>query len=140
MEGVHRNVGSVLRAGIGASADGCQTSGNIAPRHPPLPECRRCTESPAPSDRAGLTPLEALRAATLDGARALGAQDSLGTVAAGKLADLVVLAADPARDIRNTQTVVAVVKGGVMRERTISWRQGPHASPPPAAGAQPERR
>jgi imidazolonepropionase-like amidohydrolase len=91
-------------------------------------------------DRAGLTPLEALRAATLNGARALGAQDSLGTVAAGKLADLVVLAADPARDIRNTQTVVAVIKGGVMRERATPWRQGPHASPPPAAGAQPERR
>jgi len=93
--------------------------------------------------RAGLTPLQALRAATLNGALALGAQDSLGTVAAGKLADLVVLAADPARDIRNTQTVVAVVKGGVMRERTAPWRQGPHASPPPAAagdGARPERR
>ena len=83
--------------------------------------------------RAGLTPLEAIRAATLNGARALGAQDSLGTVAAGKLADLVVLSADPTRDIRNTQTVVAVMKGGVMRERTRPWRQGPHASPPPAA-------
>jgi hypothetical protein len=83
-------------------------------------------------DRAGLTPLQAIRAATLNGARALGAQDSLGTVAAGKLADLVVLAADPSRDIRNTQTVVAVVKGGVMRERTAPWRTGPLAAPPPA--------
>ncbi|HKP76670.1 MAG TPA: amidohydrolase family protein, partial [Longimicrobiaceae bacterium] len=85
------------------------------------------------ADSAGLTPLEAIRAATLNGARAIGAQDSLGTVAAGKLADLVVLAADPSRDIRNTQTVVAVVKGGVMHERTRAWRTGPLASPPPAA-------
>lgn len=83
--------------------------------------------------RAGLTPLEAIRAATLNGARALGAQDSLGTLAAGKLADLVVLSADPSRDIRNTQTVVAVMKGGVMHARTRPWRQGPHAAPPPAA-------
>jgi len=83
-------------------------------------------------DRAGLTPLQAIRAATLNGSRALGAQDSLGTVAAGKLADLVVLSADPSRDVRNTQTVVAVIKGGVMRARTTPWRTGPLASPPPA--------
>jgi len=83
--------------------------------------------------RAGLTPLEAIRAATLDGARALGAEDSLGTIATGKLADLVVLSADPSRDIRNTQAVVAVMKGGILRERARPWRTGPHASPPPAA-------
>lgn len=82
--------------------------------------------------RAGLTPLEALRAATSTGARAIGAQDSLGTVAPGKVADLVVLAADPSRDIRNTQTVVMVLKGGRVLERTTPWRPGPHASPPSA--------
>jgi imidazolonepropionase-like amidohydrolase len=61
---------------------------------------------------AGLTPLEALRAATLEPARYLGATDSLGTVAAGKLADLVVLDADPLTDIRNTARVHAVVMNG----------------------------
>lgn len=87
-------------------------------------------------NRAGLTPLETIRAATLNGARALGAQDSLGTLAVGKVADLVVLSADPSRDIRNTQTVVSVMKGGVMRDRTRPLRTGPLASPPPAADAR----
>ena len=61
-------------------------------------------------DSAGLSPLEALRAATVNGARAIGLQDSLGTIAPGKIADLVVLRGDPSRDIRNTQTVTMVIK------------------------------
>lgn len=81
-------------------------------------------------DSAGLTPLEAITAATLHGARALGAQDSLGSVAVGKRADLLILRADPARDIRNTQTVVAVVKGGRVHVRTTPRRPGPLAAPP----------
>ena len=50
----------------------------------------------------GLTPLEALRSATLRSAEFLRATDSLGTVAPGKLADLVLLDADPLTDIRHT--------------------------------------
>ena len=67
---------------------------------------------------AGLTPLEAIRAGTGDAARILGAAD-LGTIAVGKVADLVVLDADPAADIRNTRRIRAVVQGGrvVGRER-----------------------
>ncbi|MBT2210109.1 amidohydrolase family protein [Actinomadura sp. NEAU-AAG7] len=62
--------------------------------------------------RAGLTPLEAIGAATLGPARFLGVQDSLGSVHAGKLADLVVLDADPLADIANTTRIHAVLAGG----------------------------
>ncbi len=61
---------------------------------------------------AGLTPLEALQAATLGPARFLGMTDSLGTVAPGKLADLVLVGADPTTDIRNTRAIRGVVLGG----------------------------
>lgn len=62
--------------------------------------------------KAGLTPLEALQAATLQAAKCLGLSDSHGTVEIGKTADLVVLDADPLADISNTQRIVGVVRGG----------------------------
>jgi predicted amidohydrolase len=61
---------------------------------------------------AGLTPLTALQAATLNPAKYLHATDSLGTVAPGKLADLVLLDADPLADIANTTAIRAVVADG----------------------------
>jgi len=66
---------------------------------------------------AGLSPLEALRAATLNPARFLNATDSLGSVAPGKLADLVLLDADPLADIRNTTTIRAVMLNGRYLDR-----------------------
>lgn len=60
---------------------------------------------------AGLTPLEALQTATRDAARYLGRSD-LGTIEKGKLADLVLLAADPLADIHNTRQVAGVVLNG----------------------------
>jgi imidazolonepropionase-like amidohydrolase len=66
---------------------------------------------------AGLTPLEALRTATLNPARVLDMTDSLGTVEVGKLADLVLLDADPLADIRNTQKICAVVANGRLYRR-----------------------
>jgi imidazolonepropionase-like amidohydrolase len=62
--------------------------------------------------RGGLSPFEILRAATLEPARYLGALDSLGTIAPGKLADLVLLDANPLLDIRNTRRIAAVVANG----------------------------
>jgi imidazolonepropionase-like amidohydrolase len=62
--------------------------------------------------KGGLTPLAALQAATLNPAKALGAADSLGTVAAGKMADLVLLDADPIADINNTTKIHAVIANG----------------------------
>jgi imidazolonepropionase-like amidohydrolase len=68
--------------------------------------------------RAGLSPFAALRAATLAPARWFGMQDSLGTVAPGQLADLVLLDADPLADIRNLRGIRAVVQQGrVVRRR-----------------------
>jgi imidazolonepropionase-like amidohydrolase len=60
---------------------------------------------------AGFSPAEALRAATLNPALFLGLDD-LGTVEAGKTADLVLLKANPLNDIRNTERIVAVIAGG----------------------------
>jgi hypothetical protein len=61
---------------------------------------------------AGFTPAEALRAATIDPARYLGAADSLGSIAIGKRADLVLLGANPLADIRNTTKIAMVVADG----------------------------
>lgn len=60
----------------------------------------------------GLTPLAALQSATFNPAVALHATDSLGTVQVGKLADLVLLDADPLTDITNTTAIRAVVANG----------------------------
>jgi imidazolonepropionase-like amidohydrolase len=68
-------------------------------------------------DEVGLIPLEALRAATLAPARTMGMADSLGVVAPGKVADLVLLDADPLRDVRNTRRIGAVVVGGRLLRR-----------------------
>jgi imidazolonepropionase-like amidohydrolase len=61
---------------------------------------------------AGLTPMEALQTATLNPAKFLGMDDRLGTVETGKLADLVLLDANPLDDIRNTQKIAAVIVNG----------------------------
>ena len=61
---------------------------------------------------AGLTPMEALQAATLNPARFLGRESELGTVEKGKIADLVLLDANPLEDIRNTQKINAVMLRG----------------------------
>jgi imidazolonepropionase-like amidohydrolase len=62
---------------------------------------------------AGLTPAEAISAATRNGALLLRV-DSLGLLAPGKVADLVVLRRDPLADIRNTQAIEAVMSRGRM--------------------------
>ena len=61
---------------------------------------------------AGFTPMEALQTATLNPAKFLGMDDKLGTIEQGKLADLVLLDANPLDDIRNTQKIAAVVVNG----------------------------
>jgi imidazolonepropionase-like amidohydrolase len=61
---------------------------------------------------AGLTPLEALRTATLNPAEFLGKEKTLGTIEKGKFADLVLLDADPLEDIKNTTRIAAVVANG----------------------------
>ena len=64
----------------------------------------------------GLTNEEALTAATRHGAEIIGIAEDTGTIAPGKLADLVVLESDPLEDIRNTEDLALVVKGGEVFE------------------------
>ncbi len=61
---------------------------------------------------AGFTPMEALQAATRNPARFLGEVNWSGTVERGKIADLVLLEANPLENIRNTQSINAVVLNG----------------------------
>jgi imidazolonepropionase-like amidohydrolase len=67
--------------------------------------------------QAGLSPMEALQSATLNPARFLGKQKELGTVEKGKIADLVLLEANPLEDIRNTTKINSVVLNGRLLER-----------------------
>jgi imidazolonepropionase-like amidohydrolase len=62
--------------------------------------------------QAGLTPMEALQTATINPAKYLGLSGSLGTIEKGKIADLVLLEANPLEDIANTQRINAVIVNG----------------------------
>ena len=62
--------------------------------------------------RGGMSPLEALQAATIVPARSLGMDREIGSLEPGKLADLVILDGDPLENIRNTERVDTVVLGG----------------------------
>lgn len=68
---------------------------------------------------AGLTPLQALQAATINPAIFLNKTDSFGAVETGKLADLVILNANPLVDIRNTQKIHAVIMNGRFLDRSF---------------------
>ncbi|MGE5519693.1 MAG: amidohydrolase family protein [Candidatus Dadabacteria bacterium] len=62
--------------------------------------------------QAGLSPMEALQAATQNGAKALGVINKTGTIELGKMADMVLLDANPLENINNTRKINAVVKAG----------------------------
>jgi len=68
---------------------------------------------------AGLTPLEAIRAGTLESMRILGHDAELGSIEAGKLANLIILepGAEPWRDIRDTRRIREVILGGKLVDR-----------------------
>ena len=81
--------------------------------------------------RAGFTPFEALRAATLEPARYFGMLDSLGSVATGKIADLVLVGADPLTDIGNALKIEAVVANGRLFDATARRALLRNARTPP---------
>jgi imidazolonepropionase-like amidohydrolase len=62
--------------------------------------------------QAGLTPAQALRAATINGARFMGVESRTGTIATGKDADLLLLTANPLTNIANVKKIAAVVSRG----------------------------
>ena len=79
----------------------------------------------------GLTGLEALRAATLHGAEAIGYAQDLGSIEPGKLADLLVLAKDPLQNIRNTNSIKYVMKNGELFEGDTLNQLWPRQKPLP---------
>ena len=80
--------------------------------------------------RGGMSPFHALRAATIEPARYLDMLDSAGTIAAGKLADLVLLGGNPLQDITQTRRIVAVVANGRFIDRAERARLIASASKP----------
>jgi imidazolonepropionase-like amidohydrolase len=60
----------------------------------------------------GMTPLEAIQAATRNGAQALGREKDVGAIAVGRFADIIAVDGDPTKDVRELESVDAVVKGG----------------------------
>lgn len=72
--------------------------------------------------QAGFSPMEAIQAATLVPARAMGLDKESGTIEAGKRADLIVLNGNPLDDIRNTRNVEYVITNGVMYNCAELWR------------------
>jgi imidazolonepropionase-like amidohydrolase/Tol biopolymer transport system component len=99
--------------------------------------------------RGGMTPVEALRAGTIESARSLGYDKDIGSLEAGKLADLVVLDADPTANIRNSERIAKVMINGRLfdaatlneevtgnRKRPAYWWEGSQGgSSASAAGA-----
>ena len=67
---------------------------------------------------AGFTPLQVITIATRDNAAFLGRGKELGTIAAGKLADILVVSANPLDDIRNAQRIATVIKDGRIVDTT----------------------
>lgn len=98
-------VGALRRAGVPIMAGTDAPLRNSPPGFGLHEELRMMTEG-------GLTPFEALSSATIVPARFLGAADSLGTVEAGRIADLVLLEADPLVDIANARRVRSVFADG----------------------------
>ena len=92
--------------------------------------------------QAGLSPLAALQTATINPARFLGLEASVGTIARGQSADLVLLDANPLESIANVRRIAAVVRDGRLLTRTdldailLKAKQTFGAKTPPSASAQ----
>ena len=70
----------------------------------------------------GMTPVQAIRAATIEAAQLMGWQDRLGSIEAGKFADLVAVEGDPTTDITELERVKFVMKGGHAFKNELKWR------------------
>jgi imidazolonepropionase-like amidohydrolase len=120
-------VGKAIRAGVriavgsdfGAYPPPAENAGEIEALH-----------------RAGMTPMQALQAATRAGAELLGWQDRIGTIEPGKLADLIAVPGDPLADLSALRRVSFVMLGGKVvqggaarRDREVANRRGEHAPP-----------
>jgi imidazolonepropionase-like amidohydrolase len=75
----------------------------------------------------GISPMDAIRIGTSNGARALGISDQVGTLEQGMLADILILRENPLVDIRNTLTIELVLQGGLILDpgKLLSGTQAP---------------
>jgi cytosine/adenosine deaminase-related metal-dependent hydrolase len=80
-------------------------------------------------ERAGMTPAEAIRSATAVAAQTIGQEERMGTIEAGKIANLVVLDADPMTNIANLRSVIFSVKRGRRFDRSDFRPIGPEEIP-----------
>jgi imidazolonepropionase-like amidohydrolase len=101
------NVARLQRAGVATGAEGAGVQPLPLSLHAEMEE----------RVKAGLSPGQALEAATRVNARFLGAEGDLGSIEEGKVADLLLLDADPLADIRNTRRIHAVIQGGRLVDR-----------------------
>lgn len=67
---------------------------------------------------AGISPLDVIRIGTLNAAKFIGKEKELGSISVGKLADMVLLDADPLADIDNAKKINMVIKNGVIIDRS----------------------
>ncbi|HRH20014.1 MAG TPA: amidohydrolase family protein [Brevundimonas sp.] len=106
-----RLINEAWRRGVMISAG---TDGDTAWDHP-YPALHE--ELELLTDRAGLPPMEAIRAATAVAARAVNQEDQMGTIEPGKLANLVFVHDDPLADVSNLRSVAFTVRRGVAYQR-----------------------
>jgi imidazolonepropionase-like amidohydrolase len=71
--------------------------------------------------QAGFTPAEAIRAATIEAARAAGVENESGSITAGKRGDVVLLDADPLKDIQHSRAIWRTVAAGAVYEPALLW-------------------
>jgi imidazolonepropionase-like amidohydrolase len=113
-------IGKMRRLGVTTFLAGTDWNGRDAPgRHQAFRGGVSTLDEMVFFRMAGLTPLEALQTATLNPAKLFNATDSLGTVAQGKVADLVLLDADPLVDIENVMKIHAVIANGRYFDRAM---------------------
>ena len=93
--------GGHLQAGLDPTGGGCSLFGFGDQRNVQL------------LVEAGFTPVEAIKIASFNGAKFLGQTDSLGSIAVGKLADLVLIDGNPAQNIADVEKVSIVFKNGI---------------------------
>lgn len=110
--------GALYKAGVTLLAGTDTPEPNTAPGFSLHDELELLVES-------GLTPAAALQAATINNARALKQSNELGSVEEGKLADLVILDANPLTDIKNTRKIYRVIRGGVVCDPNVLLRLVP---------------
>jgi imidazolonepropionase-like amidohydrolase len=117
--------GEAYRAGISISAGTDDEPGDSKDTYSALTQ-----ELTLLVSDAGLTPTDAIRAATINGARTIGREKDMGSIEVGKIADFVVLDKDPLSDIHNVRSVYMTVKNGVGYKRSLYHPTTKQASHP----------